>query len=155
MKKYIFFIFSLVAVSGIHCLKGKSGCNNVSPSSEAAQMQSYANSQGINPSITPSGLYYQVINPGSGVTPNLNSVISVNYTGKLLDGTVFDSHTGVPLVAALGGLIQGWQIGLQLIQKGGEIKLIIPSSLAYGCQGAGSIPANSIVYFDVVLVDVQ
>jgi len=51
-------------------------------------------------------------------------------------------------------LIAGWQIGLPLIHKGGEIKLIVPSSLAYGC-GNGPLPANSILYFDIHLVDVQ
>ena len=54
----------------------------------------------------------------------------------------------------LGSLIPGWQIGLPLIQKGGEIKLIVPSSLAYGC-GSGPLPPNSVLYFDIHLVDVQ
>jgi FKBP-type peptidyl-prolyl cis-trans isomerase FkpA len=72
----------------------------------------------------------------------------------LLDGRVFDQQTNAIKPAGLGTLIAGWQIGLPLIQKGGEIKLIVPSSLAYGC-GNGPLPANSILYFDIHLVDVQ
>jgi len=72
----------------------------------------------------------------------------------LLDGTTFDQQTDASKTGwPLGSLIAGWQIGLPLIQKGGKIKLIVPSSLAYGC--GGNLPANSILYFDVHLVDVQ
>ena len=73
----------------------------------------------------------------------------------LLDGTVFDSHPTTPISSLLSDMIQGFQIGLPLIQKGGTIKLIIPSSLAYGCNGIGAVPGNSILYFDVELTDVQ
>jgi FKBP-type peptidyl-prolyl cis-trans isomerase FkpA len=73
----------------------------------------------------------------------------------LLDGRVFDQQADATKTGwVLGSLIAGWQIGLPLIQKGGEIKLIIPSSLGYGCDN-GALPPNSILYFDIHLVDVQ
>lgn len=156
MKKYIIIVFSLFALSGVQCLKGTNNvCSNKSPASEAGQIQSYAATNGISAIAHSSGIYYQIINPGSGITPSLTSTVYVRYTGKLLDGTIFDTQIGAPLALKMGTLIQGWQIGLPLIQKGGSIKLIIPSSLAYGCQGSGPIPGNSIVYFEIDLVDVQ
>jgi FKBP-type peptidyl-prolyl cis-trans isomerase FkpA len=156
MTKLFLLALAFTAFSGIHCLKSNTtSCNSVSPSAELSTMQSYAASHGVSATQHTSGLLYQITNQGSGATPNLGSLISVRYTGQLLDGTVFDSRTGTPLVLGLGGLIQGWQIGLQLIQKGGTIKMIIPSALAYGCQGSGPVPANAIVYFEVELVDVQ
>ena len=83
--------------------------------------------------------------------------IRINYSATLVNiGQFgFDSATTTPISFNLGGVIMGWQIGLSLLQKGGVIRLIIPSSLAYGCRDNGSIKANSILYFDVELVDVQ
>lgn len=128
----------------------------VSPQAEEKQMQDYATASGINATKHPSGMYYQIITQGNGVSPTPNSKVFINYSGKLLNGTEFDksndpSQTGW----TLGQLIEGWIIGLPLIKEGGKIKLIIPSSLAYGCNGSRTIPANSVLYFDIELVDVQ
>lgn len=157
MKK-ISLVLSLVLllVGGIGCIKD-TGCQNKSIDSERAAIQAYASANSITATAHSSGVYYQIISPGSGVTPNSNSKVFVTYTGKLLDGTQFDAGT-TPITGGgwqLSGLISGWQVGLTLIQKGGSIKLIIPSSLAYGCQGAGTIPGNSILFFDITLNDVQ
>lgn len=136
------------------CIKDTS-CSPRSVQSEAATITSYALANGINATVHASGLNYEIINPGSGATPGLGSTISVTYTGKLLDGTIFDSRTS-PIEISLANAIDGWKIGLPLIQEGGVLRLIIPSSLAYGCVGAGSgvIPPDAIIYFDVTLVDV-
>ena len=124
--------------------------------SEEGTITTYAAANGITATRHSSGLYYQIINPGSTVTPIISSKIFVTYTGKLLNGTVFDQQTNSSLTGFfLSQVIPGWQIGIPLIQKGGEIKLIVPSSLAYGCTAQGPIPANSVLYFDIVLVDVQ
>lgn len=156
--KRIFPVLSLVFLlaGGVGYIK-ETGCQNKSIDSERAAIQAYATANGITATAHSSGLYYQVINPGSGVTPNSNSKVFVTYTGKLLDGTQFDAGT-TPVTGGgwtLSGLISGWQVGLPLIQKGGSIKLIIPSSMAYGCQGAGTIPSNAILFFDITLNDVQ
>lgn len=156
--KRVYLVLSLVflLIGGYGCIKD-TGCQNKSIDSERAAIQAYASANSITATAHSSGLYYQIINPGSGVTPNSNSKVFVTYTGKLLDGTQFDAGT-TPATGggwALSGLISGWQIGLPLIQKGGTIKLIIPSSLAYGCQGAGTIAGNSILYFEITLNDVQ
>ena len=148
----IFILFSLL-FSGIGCIKDNS-CQNKTVQSEQAAITAYAAANSITGLSHGSGLYYQVINQGSGPTATTSSQVSVRYTGKLLNGTVFDSQTGTPVTFPLGGTIPGFQIGLQLIQKGGTIKMIIPSSLAYGCSGNSGIAGNSILFFEVQLVDI-
>jgi FKBP-type peptidyl-prolyl cis-trans isomerase len=147
----IFFLL----FSGISCIKDDSDCQNKTVQSEAAAILAYAASNGITGTTHSSGIYYQIISPGSGPTPAINSKVFVTYTGKLLNGTQFDAGSTPASGWVLGGLIQGWQIGLPLIKKGGSIKLIIPSSLAYGCQGQGSISGNAILFFEIQLTDVQ
>ncbi|WP_069659180.1 FKBP-type peptidyl-prolyl cis-trans isomerase [Arcticibacter eurypsychrophilus] len=103
---------------------------------------------------TEDGLYYVIIEPGTGnVVYNANTAINVKYTGRLLNGSVFDSGdtTIKNQPFTLGELIYGWQLGIPLIQKGGKIRLLVPSYLAYGQKAAGSIPANSVLDFDVEL----
>ncbi len=149
-----FFTIISVAVALSGCVKNTS-CKAKTVESEDAQMLAYASSIGMTPTRHSSGMYYQILNQGSGPAPTYSSLLYVRYTGKLLDGTVFDSATTTPISFNLGGVILGWQIGLSLLQKGGVIRLIIPSSLGYGCRENGPIPGNSILYFDVELVDVQ
>jgi len=137
------------------CLKNKNECIAKTVQSEEGAMQAYANNIGMAYIRHPSGLYYQITNQGSGPAVTSNSRVSVTYTGKLLDGTVFDQATTPTAVYPVSGFILGWQYGLPFLNKGGTIRLIIPSSLAYGCVGAGTIPANAVLYFDVQVVDVQ
>jgi FKBP-type peptidyl-prolyl cis-trans isomerase len=151
--KPLFWMLSLLLLTATGCLKDDS-CSPKSVESEQSAILAYASANSITATRHSSGLYYEVINPGSGATPTLASTVSVRYTGKLTNGTVFDSQTGTPVTFPLSGVIPGWQIGIPLIAKGGVIRLIIPSALAYGCTGIGSIPPNSILYFDVTLVDV-
>lgn len=102
-----------------------------------------------------SGIYYKIIEPGTGTgTYTFSSVMKVNYTGRLLDGTVFDKTTGTPFVFSFGQVISGWQ-AITTINKGGKIRLFIPSLYGYKTVPNGSIPANSVLDFDIELVDVQ
>lgn len=116
-------------------------------------IQAYIQANHISAVKDSSGLYYQIEDPGTGSTPDLKSKVTVTYTGKLLNGTVFDSETNLSLL--LGSVITGWQIGLPKIKAGGSILLLIPSGLAYGAQQAGSVPPNSVLVFDIKLVSVQ
>ena len=93
-----------------------------------------------------SGIYYQILSSGSG---------STTYSGRLLNGTVFDQTTTQPLTFPLGNVILGWQIGVPLIKKGGKIRLLIPSGYGYGRDGSAKIPSNAVLDFDIELVDVQ
>ncbi|HKG70091.1 MAG TPA: FKBP-type peptidyl-prolyl cis-trans isomerase [Segetibacter sp.] len=126
----------------------------VKPEAEEPQIIAYAARDSIHVNRHSSGIYYEIIDPGNGLTPTLNSKLSVTYTGELLNGTKFDEQTN-PVDFNLSGVIEGWQIGIPLIKKGGRIKLIIPSAYAYGCNGSGLIPPNSTLFFDVNLIDVK
>jgi len=106
---------------------------------------------------TPSGLQYEIITMGTGPKPTAADQVKVHYTGKLVDGTVFDSSVerGEPAVFGVGQVIPGWVEGLQLMPTGSKWKLFIPSDLAYGpTGGGGKIPGNSVLVFDVELLEI-
>jgi FKBP-type peptidyl-prolyl cis-trans isomerase len=103
----------------------------------------------------PSGLRYEIVAPGQGPFPKPDDTVTVHYTGTLLDGTVFDSSRArnQPEEFSLKDVIVGWTEGIQKINKGGKIKLYVPSSLAYGDDGRSGIPPGSTLVFDVELLD--
>lgn len=98
---------------------------------------------------TSSGLYYKITDPGTGGSINIDSRMTADYSGKLLNGTEFD--TGVNYAFALSDLIKGWQEGLPLINEGGSIRLLIPSSLGYGLTGSGPVPVFSCLDFTITV----
>lgn len=115
-----------------------------------------------NPKVktTASGLQYEVLQEGDGNTkPKATDVVQVKYTGKLMDGTVFDStdkNGGAAMDINLSSVIRGWTEGIQLMSKGSKYRFYIPSDLAYGDQGAGgAIPAGATIIFDVELVNIK
>ena len=140
----ITFLFLVGIFSQISCSK--------SSTSEKEQMTSYASKNNITYVSDPSGVLYQIITAGNSTKPRLTSTITVTYTGKLMNDKTFDSGT---ITYPLNNLIPGWQIALPLIGEGGQIKILIPSSLGYGSSGSGSIPGNSPLYFDVSLLKVK
>lgn len=105
---------------------------------------------------TASGLYYEITKAGSQEHPASNSDVKVDYTGALINGDVFDSShkRGEPITFNLQGVISGWREGLQLVGKGGSIRLYIPPQLAYGNQDIPGIPPGSTLVFDVDLIDI-
>lgn len=106
---------------------------------------------------TASGLQYKVIKMGTGAKPTASSTVQVDYTGKLIDGTVFDASAnhGGPIEFPVNGVIAGWTEALQLMPVGSEFELYIPSNLAYGANGAGgAIGPNETLIFDVTLLKI-
>lgn len=106
---------------------------------------------------TASGLQYIVEKEGEGAQPTAEDEVTVHYTGKLLDGTVFDSsvNRGEPATFPLNRVIPGWTEGVQLMKEGGKYTFFIPSDLAYGPQGIpGAIPPHSTLIFEVELIKV-
>jgi FKBP-type peptidyl-prolyl cis-trans isomerase FkpA len=122
------------------------------PAAEVTTLEQYLNANGIVATKDSRGFYYKVVNAGTGVAPNLCNSVRVAYTGTLTDGSQFDANTNATL--ALGSVIKGWQEALPLIKKGGFIKVFIPPTLGYGDKVSGAIPANSILIFDIELMDV-
>ena len=106
---------------------------------------------------TESGLQYKIIKPGTGSKPTLEQKVKVHYTGKLLDGKVFDSSVerGEPAVFGVGQVIRGWTEALQLMQVGSKWELYIPSDLAYGPQGTQGISGGSLLIFEVELLGIE
>ena len=106
---------------------------------------------------TPSGLQYEVLKEGDGAKPTADDKVVVHYTGKLIDGTVFDSseERGVPATFGVTQVIPGWVEALQLMTVGSTWRLFIPSALAYGPQGAGGvIGPNQTLIFNVTLLEI-
>ena len=105
---------------------------------------------------TTSGLYYKIDVPGTGSPIAVDSTVKVEYEGKLLNGTVFDkTSTGSPASLGLSDVVKGWQEAIPLIKEGGTIRMILPSSLAYGLQGTEGIPAFSALFFNVKVTEVM
>lgn len=107
---------------------------------------------------TESGLQYQILERGKGTEhPEANSEVTVHYHGTLLDGTVFDSSVqrNKPISFGLNQVIKGWTEGVQLMVVGDKFKFFIPSELGYGKQTAGKITPNSVLMFEVTLLEIK
>jgi len=150
MKKY--FVILFVLVGGLSaCKKTTVFDANAQAVKDDAAIQAYiATNKLTNVIHDPSGMYYQIITPGTGIYPTAGSTVTVGYTGKLLDGTVFDSNAS--FTTSLGSVVRGWTIGLQHINKGGRILLLIPSGMGYGDNVSGSIPADSVLIFTIDMI---
>ncbi len=130
-------------------------------------IKEYLEKNKINATKNAEGVYVAVKEEGTGATPNAGDTVYVHYTGKLTNGKVFDSsmdstlRPGMPLEPikfpiGRGFVIKGWDAGLSQLKKGSTATLVIPSTLAYGLQGSPpAIPGNSILVFDVKLVDIK
>lgn len=108
--------------------------------------------------VLPSGLQYKILKQSSGAKPNASSIVTVNYEGKLINGTVFDSsyQRGEPATFPLSNVIPGWQEALQMMPVGSIWEIVIPPQLAYGSRGAGNaIGPNETLIFKVHLLKID
>lgn len=122
------------------------------------EIQNFLKEKGWKAEKTKNGLYYVITNKGTGPNAKAGDSVTVRYTGKLLNGNVFDSNTqdGITFPLGVGQVIPGWDEGLTLLNKGAKATFVIPAKLAYGPRGAGNaIPPNSILIFDVELVKIK
>jgi FKBP-type peptidyl-prolyl cis-trans isomerase FkpA len=117
-----------------------------------AAINEYLVENGLTATPHSSGLYYDITKEGTGGHPNLSHTVVVDYKGSLLNGTVFDESTNA-VEFQLNGLITGFQIAVSLLKPGGEGIFYIPSQLGYGDQQVGDIPPNSILIFEIELVE--
>jgi FKBP-type peptidyl-prolyl cis-trans isomerase FkpA len=153
MKKYLGIIL-LVTVAFSSCSKKDTFDPVAQAANDDVLIKAYlAAHPTINATKDASGLYYQIVTQGTGSNANSASTVTANYSGTLLDGTVFDKGTNFSF--SLASVIDGWKIGIPLVKSGGRILLLIPSGLGYGNSAAGSIPANSVLLFTIDVLSVK
>ena len=131
--------------------------NSPDPTVQDQLMQDFIKKNNLKAQKTASGLYYVIDKKGNGKHATAADQVKVHYKGTLLDGTKFDSSYDrkEPITFPLSGVIRGWTEGIPLLEEGGQGKLIIPSALGYGTNGAGGvIKANEILVFDVELLQI-
>lgn len=125
---------------------------------DIAIIETYLADHGLTAEQSSSGLFYSILDPGSGIAyPTSGSYVTVAYSGYLPDGTVFDERSvSSPASFYLSQVIKGWQEGIPKFRKGGKGRLFIPSGLAYGNQSpAPVIPPNAVLIFDIQLINIQ
>lgn len=139
---------------------------------DVSLIEQYLQENNIEAQKTESGLHYVIHEQGSGPEANPSDTVSVNYTGYLLNGDIFDSsdesvarendifmegrpYGPIDFVLGRDRIIRGWHEGIDLLNKGGKATLYVPSNLAYGPNASGKIPANAVLAFDVELVDIK
>jgi len=107
--------------------------------------------------VLPSGLQYEILREGKGLSPTRTNKVRTHYKGTLLDGTTFDSSydRGEPISFGVGQVIKGWQEALQLMKPGSKWKLFIHPDLGYGERATNSIPANSLLIFEIELLNIE
>jgi FKBP-type peptidyl-prolyl cis-trans isomerase len=122
-------------------------------------IQDYLAKNNIKAEKSETGLYYQIMDPGTGPALNAGDSVSMHYTGTLLDGNKFDSSRDrnqlFSIAAGTGSVVPGFDEGVMKLKQGGKARLFIPSGLGYGAQGGGPIPPNSVLIFDIELVKVK
>ena len=119
---------------------------------ELNKIRTYLDDNNIVADSTLSGIYYVITESGAGESPTASSTVTVAYRGYFADGTVFDESSPVATFE-LNGVIRGWQEVLPLLKRDGQGTFLIPSNLAYGELGNGNIPSNTMLVFDITLLD--
>jgi FKBP-type peptidyl-prolyl cis-trans isomerase FkpA len=148
----LLYLFSLSIFIASGCLKDPPNQVEV----DRNVILQYIADNNLNATEHSSGIYYVLDDPGQGEHPTIDSEVEVKYKGSLTDGFVFDQTDRDSTVKfELNGLIPGWQIAIPLLKPGGDGTFMIPSYLAYGPSRVGPIPPNSVLIFEIELVDFQ
>lgn len=151
MKKLLIALGLFALITVVSCGKTEdTGCTPVAVAKEKDAMVKFCTDNNITYIEHPSGILYQIMVPGTGAPLDANSTVAAIYTGKFLSGVTFEANA-TPATFGLNQVIEGWKIGIPLVRRGGRIRLVIPSALAYSCVGRGSIPPNTPLYFDVTV----
>ncbi len=153
MRKITFIAIGIISVLSL-----LSACTD-DQEQEVIDRENYLKEHNITTEPTASGLYYIETLEGTGTSPGVGDMVKVDYEGRFLDGTIFDSsyERGTPFEFQLGAgeVILGWDEGINLMKKGGKATLIVPSNLAYGSRGYYTIPPYTTLVFDIELIDVN
>lgn len=152
MKYLVIFVFSSILFIG--CADSPEVVSCSTPlETDKQTIENYMDSNNLIGQSTSEGVYYIIDIPGSSEKPNIDSQVTVDYRGYLLDGTEFDENSN--FMVPLWQVIDGWQIGIPQFGIGGVGTIFIPSTLAYDCVAREGIPENSILVFDITLIDFE
>ncbi len=143
----------LVVLSGAYACKKKK--SKTQKEEDEKIIKQYISDHNLSATATGTGLYYVMNAQGTGAQPDINSTVTVAYRGYLTNGNSFDQSGASGATFPLKSVIKGWQEGIPLYKKGGKGILLIPSELGYGSKTQNKIPANSVLIFDVELLNVQ
>jgi FKBP-type peptidyl-prolyl cis-trans isomerase FklB len=148
-------LFPLVITLLVGCSEPGSGSVNEQDGKGKSWLANNAKKEGVV--VTESGLQYQVLQSGDGVSPGLTDKVVTHYVGSFIDGKVFDSSVerGRPAEFPVDGVIKGWTEALQLMKEGDKWQLYVPPELGYGEKGTGPIPGNTVLVFEVELIEVK
>ncbi|MFC2151491.1 FKBP-type peptidyl-prolyl cis-trans isomerase [Bacteroidota bacterium] len=153
MKK-IFYVVSILLIGFYACNDDDTQLSYEEQLAvDIQKIQKYLADSNLTAQSTERGLYYIIEEEGDGSRPTVDSIVEVKYAGRFLnDTTNFDSGT---YKSKLNGTILGWRLGIPLFKEGGKGTLFLPSCLGYGIYGVPGIPGNSVLIFDIELLDVQ
>lgn len=157
-------LYLLIVTLLIACFKKENDCapkNITAPASEVQAVRDYLTANSITAEAHSSGLYYQIISPGNGTPPPICSSIRVKFSGRLVNGTEFESSNDVVLNLKL--MLESWRICLPMIKPMGRIRFFVPPSLGYGSEGkkdkvSGAIlvaPHTPVIIYEVTLFEVS
>ncbi|MFN2424308.1 MAG: FKBP-type peptidyl-prolyl cis-trans isomerase [Cryomorphaceae bacterium] len=150
MKRVLLFL--LVAFTSVHCNKDDDGENQSEIDEEI--ILKYIADNDLDAEHIGDGLYFVDEIPGNGPNPSPSNSVRVAYRGYFTDGQVFDESDSDGIVFGLNQVIRGWTLGIPYFKQGGRGKLLIPSALAYGSTPRAGIPANSVLIFDIHLINI-
>ena len=154
MTRFLSFTFLLLAFGLMNGCIPDPISDEEQLATDVKKIEGYLSDNNLVAESTASGLHYIIEEEGTGGHPTIDNEVTVHYKGYLLNGNVFDETSASPATFLLGGLIDGWKEGIPLLQKGGKGKFFLPSKLGYGRSGSGSsVPANSVLIFEIELVD--
>ncbi|MBX2892163.1 MAG: FKBP-type peptidyl-prolyl cis-trans isomerase [Saprospiraceae bacterium] len=148
--RYFTFLLALVGFLFFSCNKDKTLTPEEQLQEDIRIIQQYLADKNLTATATSSGLHHIIAEAGTGGHPTLQSNVKVKYKGYFTNGSVFDENTST---FPLSNLITGWQEAIPLLQKGGKGIFLLPSYLAYGPSGLGPIPPNTVLIFDIELID--
>jgi len=150
MKRILLFL--IIAFASVHCNKDDEG-EDQSVIDDRIITQ-YIADNNLDAENIGNGLYFVDEETGTGENPNATSTVRVAYRGYFIDGQVFDESNSDGITFGLNQVIEGWTLGIPYFKKGGRGKLLIPSALAYGSNPRSGIPANSVLIFDIHLINI-
>lgn len=150
--KNLLIVFTALTLF-ISCSKDNSSVDYSAKNEQ--EIKDYIAKNNLTAQRTASGLYYVILNEGTGANPTATSNVTVAYKGYFTNGTVFDQSSAAGISFGLNQVIKGWTEGIPYFKTGGNGILLIPSSLGYGNNTSGPIPGGSVLLFDVKLLSIK